>query len=278
MINLYCYHSSAASSVGFQETVWTVKDGDCRLVSMELRQAIREGGAKALCLDTGRGTRAFMLRGIFVRTGDQSGWRMNVILETDEEDQSLWADVIGAFLEDYKGMTEKLAGLFFTEYEGGEHDLMDVAGFGQLVQETAGAAERLRNALKDGSRPGADLMGSLVEELDRPLRPEARRLILLVPEASAGYFMAHTSLEGLPAPEICISARQWSAFLAHEQPEKDCPEEDLPGEESRVQGEKTDRGFCPVCRGAMIFGVIAAAGLLLFMICRAVRRLKRKGE
>ena len=42
MINLYCYHSSAASSVGFQETVWTVKDGDCRLVSMELRLSGRK--------------------------------------------------------------------------------------------------------------------------------------------------------------------------------------------------------------------------------------------
>lgn len=281
MMNLYCYNSPTRSSTGFQEGLWTLRNGVCTALdpedaAPELRGALLDGGAKALCMDTGRGTRAFLLRGIFVRQGGQSGWHMNLILEADPADHSLWADASAAFLSDYAGFTARLAELFSVEYEGGEHCVLDTEGFAALMRDAEGAAASLCTAAEAVEEPSAAQAAfhAFAETLRAPFGTDAEaqpdRLLLLVPAASVGYFMRHTALKDLSAPEICISAAQWDALLAHEDPpaEED-PEEDPEDALPSVFPEAA----------LLAVGAIGSAlvGYGLYRIVKRFRR-KRKGR
>lgn len=278
-MNLYCYNSPTRSSTGFQERFWNVRDGNCTVMNPEdaapeLRRALLDGGAKALCVETGRGTRAFILREIFVRQGAQSGWHMNVILEADPVDYALWADTVSAFLSDYAGLTARLAGLFSVAYDGGEHYELDMEGFVQLLCDAKGAAASLCAATGEAKTQNASQAAfhtfaeKMCAAFSTGVRTQPYRLLLLVPTASVDYFMRHTSLKELNAPEICIGAPQWEALLRHDVPEDDLKEAEAE-EVHHFSLEMTHLAISTV-----------GAALVTYSIYRIIKRLgrKRKGR
>lgn len=280
MINLYCYNSPSTSSVGFQEGLWVVRNGVCAVMdeneaSPQLRGLLLDGGVKALCMDTERGTRAFMLRGIFVRQGAQAGWRMNIILETDQESNAQWLDVVASFLLDYAGFTEQLAGLFSIKYDGGEHYVLNTDGFEQLLCKVNGAAA----SLCDGAEmrtPAQSVLHTIAGKLCSPLDASAGRLLLLVPTATVDYFMKHTSLKELTVPELCVEVTQWEAILAHKAPEN---ETDTQWTQSTTQRSEPYNMESAYLSDAAFFAIGAASMALLgYSVYRIVRWSRRKWE
>lgn len=280
MINLYCYNSPSASSVGFQEGLWTVRNEICSVMnekeaSSQLRGLLLDGGAKAVCMDTERGTRAFMLRGIFVRQGAQSGWRMNIILETDQESYVQWLDVVASFLLNYVCLTEQLAKLFSVKYDGGEHYVLDTEGFEQLLRNANGASASLRD--KTGTTiSGQTALCAFTENLCVPFTAHPGRLLLLVPTATADYFMKHTSLKDLTEPEVCIGSVQWESILTHKVFEDAA---NMQWSRPKTQQSRSSTADAPSLSDAALFA-IGAAGVALFCysVSRIIKQSKRKGK
>lgn len=280
MMNLYCYNSPSTSSVGFQEGLWVVRNGACAVMdekeaSSQLRSLIMDGGAKALCMDTERGTRAFMLRGIFVRKGAQSGWRMNIILETNQESYTQWLDMVASFLLDYADLTEQFAGLLSIKYNGGEHYTLNTDGFEQLLRKVNGAAASLCDEA-EMRISSQSVLRTLAGKLCAPFDARTGKLLLLVPTATVDYFMKHTSLKELTAPELCIEVTQWEAILAHKVPEN---ESDTQWTQSRTQRSEP-YGMEDTHLSDAAFLAIGAAGMALFgySVYCVVKWFRRKWE
>lgn len=247
-----------------------VRDEICTLMdekeaSSQLRGLLLDGGAKALCMDTERGTRAFMMRGIFVRQGTQSGWRMNVVLETNQESYDQWLDMVAAFLLDYAGLAGKLAGLFSVKYDGGEHYILDTDGFEQLLHSVNGTA---------GSFCSETDFHALAEQLCAPFDARAGRLLLLVPTATVDYFMQHTSLKGLTAPELCMGSTQWEAVLSHKTPEDEMDAQWMRG--AAQQPESDYEEDFPLSDAAFFVIGAASAALFSYSAYRVIRWVKRR--
>jgi len=270
MMNLYCFHSPVQSSVGFQEAFWSVKDGKCVRIEasetdQQVRQALLDGAADALCMDTGRGTRSLMMRNIFVRRGEQSGWHLNFALETDGESYAEWADLAAAFVAEYAGFTQSFAQLFSVRYEEGEHYELDGEGFLELIRTAGGALERLCQALpQEGVSASHKVLHSFAATLQKPFEPEQAKLLLLVPSVSINYFMQHSCLKALSGPAFCIGSDQWAALLAHREPVE---EPAVEPDQAAGQEEQRARLTLEVRRGATTVAVAlaAAAGCALFL-------------
>lgn len=278
MIKLYCYNSPATSSVGFQEGLWMVQDGVCTMMdekeaSPQLRGLLLDGGAKALCMDTARSTRAFMLRGIFVRQGAQSGWRMNIILETDQGSYAQWLDLVAAFLLDHTNIVEQFAGLFAVKYDGGEHYVLNTEGFEQLLCKVNGASSPFRAETETCTSSQAALC-ALVEKLCASFDAHEGRLLLLVPTATVDYFMKHTSLKKITAPEVCIGSEQWETALFHKVPESKL---DTEGMQPEPQWRESKGEEDTLLSGTAVLAIGAVGAVLLgYSVFRTVRRSRRR--
>ena len=276
MLNLYCYHSPVSSSVGFQEAGWTIADGGCSVMnaayaSKEVRKLLRSGGFEAICIDTGRNTRAFIVRGITVRQGVQSGWKLNFALETDMESDSLWKDLTAAFLNDCDGFTGKFAALFSIRYENGEHYVIDKEGLLRLIHESAGSMDVLqKRSEKDETSSDGEMIHTFVQKLYESYENGKVRILLLVPAVTLDYFMRYAPLINLPVPEGCCMEKEvWEAFLEHRE---------LPGGFAKAQPTEScitaKHGF--FMHSLAIFGgSLAAAVLAVFGFWRMLKKRRQ---
>lgn len=281
MLNLYCYHSPISSSAGFQEAGWTISDGSCSVMdivcaSEEVRKLLRSGGFEVICMDTGRGTRAFIVRGITVRQNMQSGWKLNFAFETDRESGLLWKDLTAAFLNDRDGFTREFAALFSIHYENGEYYIMNAEGFLRLVHESAGSMDMLlKCAGAEVSPSSREIVRSIVQKLCVPYEDGKLRMLLLVPSVTLDYFMRCLPVKNLSVPEgCCIEKEVWEAILEHGK---------LP--EGAAKSQHAESGFTarygfPMCRLAILGGgLAAAAAAAVYWLWRMLgRRLQWRGR
>lgn len=263
MMNLYCFHSPERSSVGFQRAGWSLSDGGLTKLepgsaSKEVWTALLDGVADALCFDTERHTRAFVMRGVHIRRSNLNGWHLNFALETDAESYPAWANLVAAFLTEYADTTQKFAALFSVDYSGGEHYLLDQEGFLRLLEDAVQAKTIQKIPQNAALRPLATLLAA-------PFQPVPGRLLLLVPSVTRTYFAEHTSLKGLSKPTLCIGHERWLAALEHRElpPETKEPAEDL----------SDDLLDLVVASAAVLGGALAVYG-----VCSALRRSKHKKD
>ena len=268
MLNLYCYNSPARSSDGFQLAQWTVSEGQCSALELqppaELHAALIGGGAEALCLDTGRNTRAFVFRNIHVDEDAPSGWHINFALETDSKSYALWADAVAAFLLDYDGCVHKFADLFSVHYDEGEHYAIDEVEFVDFLKAAQGSAQTLCQSAGDrADTPSRQAVQTLTRRLCAPHIGQKRALLFLVPTATVDYFLAHTSIRGRFTPQMTLSVEQWTALLEHRELPPDAPS---PNQTAR------DHKRSPL---PILLGSAAAVGMALILY-RAYRACEDK--
>lgn len=215
MINLYCFHSPARSSVGFKRAAWSISGNECKESSPNQLDemswtALTDGGAKVLCMDNTT-KRLLVIRDIKLSSEDENGWYLNFALESDQEDYLALRGVVCRLLSNSEQFYKDFAHLFSVSYVGGEHYELDCQGFVQFVtqiknDDLSAIIERI---------PSSTIRQKMTSAIPNTFVIRPRRVLLLVPTVTESYFYAHTKLNPISTTTVCFNEVTWEALLNH---------------------------------------------------------------